>query len=553
MFCYQCQEAAGGKGCTVNGICGKNSSTADLQDVLVFVTKGLAFWTHKGREFSCQVKEADVFILEALFTTITNVNFDPRRLSEQIKAGLKLRAKIEDNFRKAYQEKKGTAFTETVPEAAQWSATTQADFAAKAISIGILATENEDLRSIKELLIYGLKGMAAYAHHALVLGYQDDQVSPFISKALSAMINEKLGLEDFLALVLEAGEKSVMVMAILDKANTESYGVPQITEVSGSLEDAPGILVSGHDLLDLAQLLEQTQNTGIKIYTHGEMLPANGYPKLRKYPHLAGNYGTSWYNQQTEFESFQGPILFTTNCIQKPLASYADRVYTTGLVAWEGIKHIEDAQKGHPKDFSRIITKAKECGNLTVKPGKAKTIGFHHQTVLSLAGTIIEKIKAGAIKRFVVMAGCDGRHKEREYFTEVAKKLPKDSIILTAGCAKFRYNELDLGDIGGIPRLIDAGQCNDSYSLAVIALKLKEAFGMESLNDLPLSFDIGWYEQKAVCVLLALLHLGVKGIRLGPSLPAFLSPNVAKVLIDQFELKATSTAEADVELIMAGK
>ncbi|OQY26939.1 MAG: hydroxylamine reductase [Candidatus Cloacimonetes bacterium 4572_55] len=551
MFCFQCQETLKNIGCNVKkGMCGKPSDISDYQDLLIYVLKGLSIWGERARSLGIRNKQADIFVIEGLFSTITNANFDPEAITEFINQGFSYRDQYKELFLKAYSEKTGQSFDEDVHDAATFEMDPE-NYLQKAADVGILATENEDIRSLRELLIYGIKGAAAYADHAYVLNQENLDVTDFMQKGLAATLDDSLTMADLIGLVMECGRISVDVMALLDRANTDAYGIPEITEVNTGLSPEPGILVSGHDLLDLEELLKQSQGKGIKVYTHGEMLPANAYPELKKYTHLAGNFGSAWYNQAKEFEKFSGPIVMTTNCLIPPKKSYKDRLYTTGVVGWPNMKHIAK-NAGGSKDFSQVIEQALACGNLDEQKGDKLTIGFHHQTVLSLAGPIIEAIKGGDIKRFVVMAGCDGRHKEREYFTDVAKKLPQSAVILTAGCAKYRYNTLDLGDIKGIPRILDAGQCNDSYSLAVIALKLKEAFGLDDINDLPISYDIAWYEQKAVCVLLGLLYLGVKGIRLGPTLPAFLSPNVINVLVENFDIKPTGEAQADVDAIMAG-
>jgi len=523
MFCYQCQEASKGLGCDVAGICGKNEVVSNAQDKLILVLKEIGYYASQNRLAGHSVPEnVDVFLIEGLFTTVTNVNFDEERVNELIAQGEKLRDQL-----------KGDA---SLP---------------KEVKIGVLAEANEDIRSLKELIIYGLKGIAAYADHAYVLGYKDEQIFVFMEKALGDLLKD-LSVDELVGLTIKTGEIGAATLALLDRANTEKYGHPELTQVFTGTKAGPAILVSGHDLLDLEEILKQTEGGGVNVYTHGEMLPANAYPAFKKYKHLIGNYGSSWYNQQKEFDAFNGAIVMTTNCLQKPKESYKDRIFTTGLVAWPGMAHIADRQKGKAKDFSKAIDKAKALGGLQETPGKKIPIGLAHNQVLQLADKVVEAVKSGALKRFVVMAGCDGRHKERDYFTKVAENLPKDAVVLTAGCAKYRYNMLDLGDIGGIPRVIDAGQCNDSYSLVVIAQKLMEAFGLKSLNELPVSYDIAWYEQKAVIVLLALLALGVKGIRLGPTLPAFLSPNVAKVLVEKFDIKPTGEVKSDVDLIMAG-
>ncbi|UCD81778.1 MAG: hydroxylamine reductase [Desulfobacterales bacterium] len=551
MFCYQCQGAAKNTGCTIKGVCGKTEETANLQDLLIFALKGIAVYGEHAKELGLSTGDNGRFVAGALFATITNANFDNDRLMLLIKEALSRKKALQDKFNAAYKEKFGRDFSEPLHDAATWFAEDAAEFGEKAKTVGVLATENEDIRSLRELLILGAKGIAAYADHAAVLGLEKDEIYDFLMEALASTTKE-LEADQMIGLVLKAGETTVTTMATLDEANTSAYGHPEITEVNIGVGSRPGILISGHDLKDLEELLRQTEGTGIDVYTHGEMLPANYYPAFKKYDHLVGNYGGSWWHQNKEFESFNGPILMTTNCIVplKKDNTYLDRFYTTGMAGYPGAKYIVDRPMGGSKDFSEIIEQAKKCSPPEeIETGKIVG-GFAHNQVLALADKVIDALKSGAIKRFVVMAGCDGRQKSREYFTEVAETLPKDAVILTAGCAKYRYNKLDLGDIGGIPRILDAGQCNDSYSLAVIALKLKEVFELDDINDLPISFDIGWYEQKAVAVLLALLSLGVKGIRLGPTLPAFLSPNVAKVLVEKFDIKPIGDVQADVAAIM---
>lgn len=546
MFCYQCQETMKNTGCTKAGVCGKSGETADSLDNLLFAVKGIGYFADKLRKEGVTDEKMDAFILKALFTTITNVNFNPQTVHKMTEEALDIKSKAQ----KKLEEVKGS-LPEGMPEAAKWNGPVGSALAENA---GVMATEDEDIRSLRELVTYGLKGLAAYADHAYVLGYKNEEVFEFTERALAALTDDSMSLNDYIALTLETGEAAAKAMAMLDKANTESYGKQEVSEVDTTPKAGKAILISGHDLKDMDELLKQTEGKGINVYTHGEMLPANAYPAFKKYKHLKGNFGGSWWKQREEFDAFPGAILMTTNCIQKPKDSYKDRIFTTGLVSFDGVKHIEDRKEAGEKDFSKLIEKALESEGFAEDAEEKKIpIGFAHDSVLGLADKVIDAVKSGAVKKFVVMAGCDGRHKEREYFTEVAEKLPEDSIILTAGCAKYRYNMLDLGDIGGIPRVLDAGQCNDSYSLAIIAIKLKEAFGMESVNDLPLAFDIAWYEQKAVAVLLALLHLGFKNIKLGPTLPAFLSPNTAKVLIENFELSLTKNdnAAADVEEIMS--
>jgi len=553
MFCFQCQETAKNQGCTVKGMCGKPEETANLQDLLIHVLKGIGVYGEKAAELGVLDRNTGKSVSESLFSTITNVNWDDDWFASRIKEALNVREDIKGKFLAAYQEKNGQAFSEALPDAATWSSQDAATFQAKAKEVGIMATENEDVRSLRELLIIGLKGVAAYADHAAILGYEKDDIYRFFMEALASTTKD-LTVDEMVGMVLKCGETAVNTMALLDEANTTTYGHPELTEVNIGVGNNPGILISGHDLKDMAELLKQTEGTGVDVYTHGEMLPCNYYPAFKKYDHLVGNYGGSWYRQNDEFESFNGPILMTTNCIIpiKKDNTYLNRIFTTGMTGYPGAKHIPDRAEGGVKDFSEMINLAKTCQPPTeIETGKIVG-GFARNQVLALADKVVDAVKSGAIKRFIVMAGCDGRHKSRNYFTEVAEQLPKDTVILTAGCAKYRYNKLDLGDIGGIPRVLDAGQCNDCYSLAVIALKLKEVFGLGHINDLPISFDIGWYEQKAVAVLLALLHLGVKGIRLGPTLPAFVSPNVLKVLVDNFDIKPTGEVAADIEAMMAG-
>jgi len=554
MFCFQCQETAKNQGCTIKGVCGKPEKTANLQDLLIHVLKGIAVYGNKLKEFNVLDKETSRFTAKALFSTITNTGWDDDRFVAMIREGLKRRDQLRDKFLSVYQEKNGNEFAEALPDAATWFSDNPAEFAEKAKSVGVLATENEDVRSLRELLIIGLKGVAAYADHAAILGFEQDDIYQFIMEAMASTTKD-LSVDEMVGLVMKAGETAVNTMALLDKANTTTYGHPEITEVNIGVRGNPGILISGHDLKDMEELLKQTAGTGIDVYTHGEMLPANCYPAFKKYDHFVGNYGSSWWHQNKEFESFNGPILLTTNCLVplKKENTYLDRLFTTGVVSYVGAIHIAERAAGGAKDFSAIIETAKKCTAPTeLETGKIVG-GFAHNQVLALADKVVEAVKSGAIKRFVVMAGCDGRQKSRSYYTEVAEKLPQDTIILTAGCAKYRYNKLNLGDIGGIPRVLDAGQCNDCYSLVVIALKLKEVFGLDDINKLPISFDISWYEQKAVAVLLALLFLGVKGIRLGPTLPAFLSPAVVKVLVENFDIKAIDTVETDIAAMMKGE
>ena len=535
MFCFQCQETAGCSGCTVSGVCGKKPDVAAMQDLLVYVTKGISAVTtqlrSEGKEIDDNVNHQ---IIVNLFTTITNANFDKESIITRIKETLE----IKEELLKKVENRDG------LPEAAFWNGT-EDTFEDKASRVGILATENEDIRSLRELITYGLKGLAAYAKHAAALAHTDEEIDAFLQKALAATADDALLAEELTALTLETGKFGVRVMELLDKANTAAYGNPEITKVNIGVGKNPGILVSGHDLHDLEMLLEQTQGTGVDIYTHSEMLPAHYYPAFKKYPNFIGNYGNAWWKQKEEFESFHGPILMTTNCIVPPKDSYKDRMYTTGAASYPGCTHIPGGV-GEEKDFSEIIAKAKQCqAPEEIEHGEIIG-GFAHAQVFALADKIVEAVKSGAIRKFVVMAGCDGRAKSRNYYTDFAKGLPKDTVILTAGCAKYKYNKLNLGDIGGIPRVLDAGQCNDSYSLAVIALKLKEIFELNDINELPIVYNIAWYEQKAVIVLLALLALGVKNIHLGPTLPVFLSPNVAKILVDNFGISGIGTVEEDL-------
>ena len=547
MFCFQCQETAKGTGCTFAGVCGKTEKVANMQDLLVFVVKGMSFYTTRLRELGIENDVANKFIIDSLFMTITNANFDQERFVNRIREGLKLREVLKKTLIKA-----GGKVPAAPDDSATWTGETVEEFEAKNVSIGVLSTKNEDIRSLRQLVTYGLKGMAAYTEHAYNLGFEDKSIYKFIQDSLVATTDGSLGADQLVALVLETGRFGVTAMALLDKANTTKYGNPEITKVNIGVRNNPGILISGHDLRDMEDLLKQTDGTGVDVYTHSEMLPANYYPAFKKYKHFVGNYGSSWWKQKEEFETFNGPILFTTNCIVPPKkdASYFDKVYTTGAAGFTGFKHIADRPAGGQKDFSPIIEHAKKCKS-PVEIEKGEIIGgFAHNQVIALADKVVDAVKSGAIKKFFVMAGCDGRFKDRSYYTEFAQALPKDTVILTAGCAKYRYNKLQLGDINGIPRVLDAGQCNDSYSLAVIALKLKEAFNLKDINDLPIAFNIAWYEQKAVIVLLALLYLGVKNIHLGPTLPGFLSQNVAKVLIEKFGIAGIGTVEDDVKLFM---
>ena len=547
MYCFQCQETAKNQGCTVRGVCGKAEETADLQDLLIYVCKGISVFGEELKKRGVVDREAGRFICKALFVTITNAAWDNNAIIDWIREGIRVRGEV---------AKKAGDVEGPLPDCATWRAESNEEIIAKAMSdeVRITATWNEDIRSLRELLVIGSKGIAAYAEHAEVLGFEKDEIYAFLMEGLASTTRD-LPTDEMVGMVMKAGEMAVNTMALLDEANTTTYGNPEITEVYLGVRNNPGILVSGHDLKDMEELLEQTSGTGVDVYTHGEMLPANYYPAFKKYGHFVGNYGGSWWHQNEEFESFNGPILLTTNCLipVKNENTYLDRLFTTGVVSYPGARSIPARPKNGKKDFSGIIEMAKKCATpKEIEKGKIVG-GFAHNQVMALADKVVEAVKSGAIRRFVVMAGCDGRFKSRDYFTEVARNLPKDTVILTAGCAKYRYNKLALGDIGGIPRVLDAGQCNDSYSLAVIALKLKEAFGLADVNELPISYDIAWYEQKAVAVLLALLSLGVKGIRLGPTLPAFLSPNVAKVLVDKFDIKPTGTVEEDIAAMMAGK
>lgn len=538
MFCFQCQETAGNKGCMFGGVCGKKPETANLQDLLIYVTKGLSEITTRLRSEGKEVPAAiDRLITTSLFMTITNANFDDDRFIDRINATLSSRDEL---FEQLHDDT-------GLSDAASWQYRTAEERTLKADKVGVLNTGNEDLRSLRELTLYGLKGMAAYNKHANVLGYADTAIDAFLQKALAKTLDDSLNADDLTSLVLETGSFGVKAMALLDTANTSTYGNPEITKVELGVRNNPAILISGHDLRDLEMLLEQTANTGVDVYTHSEMLPAHYYPAFKKYPHFAGNYGNAWWQQKEEFEAFNGPILLTTNCLVPPKESYKARIYTTGSVGFSGCKHI-DGEIGETKDFSAIIEHAKKCPPPTQLESGELVGGFAHHQVLALADKVVDAVKSGAIKKFVVMAGCDGRSPARNYYTDFAKALPQDTVILTAGCAKYKYNKLPLGDIGGIPRVLDAGQCNDSYSLALIALKLKEVFGLDDINQLPIVYNIAWYEQKAVIVLLALLALGVKNIHLGPTLPAFLSPNVAKVLIENFGIAGITDVDTDLEI-----
>ena len=540
MFCYQCQETAKGTGCEVRGVCGKNEEVAKLQDLLIYANKGISEIVIKGNVDVNSISEINHEVLKSLFITITNANFDEAAIEKQINHVIALRNDL--------RSKSGSA---EFGDAAMFEVTDRASMVEKASKVGVLSTENEDVRSLREMIIYGLKGMAAYTHHALNAGKENPEISAFIYEALAATLDDTLSADDLVALTLKTGQFGVSAMALLDEANTSKYGNPEITNVNIGVRSNPAILISGHDLTDLEMLLDQTKGTGVDVYTHSEMLPAHYYPAFKKYDNFAGNYGGSWWRQVTEFETFNGPVLFTTNCIVPPKKEeIRDRIFTTGAAGYPGSMHIEADENGK-KDFSAIIEMAKSCPSPTEIESGSIVGGFAHNQVFALADKVVDAVKSGAIKKFFVMAGCDGRMKSREYYTEFAEKLPQDTVILTAGCAKYRYNKLNLGDIGGIPRVLDAGQCNDSYSLAVIALKLKEVFGLDDVNDLPIAYNIAWYEQKAVIVLLALLYLGVKNIHLGPTLPGFLSPNVAKVLVEKFGIAGIGTAEDDIKLFLS--
>jgi hydroxylamine reductase len=537
MFCYQCQETLKNKGCTANGICGKKGDTANLQDVLIYTVKGIAVVAEKTGKVDKDVAD---YVTKALFTTVTNVSFDDDQLVGLIQQGLALRENLKSRCN----------ISENLHESATWTGDTKEALLKMADRAGVLASKNEDVRSLRELLVYGLKGIAAYTDHATVLGFEDQSIYDFMIEGMASTTKE-LSVDEMIALVLKTGEVAVTAMATLDKANTETYGNPEITEVNIGVGNKPGILISGHDLKDMEELLKQTEGTGIDVYTHGEMLPANYYPAFKKYDNFIGNYGNAWWLQDKEFDSFNGPVVMTTNCLVPPKATYIDRVFTTGNVAFPGVKEIADRTEGGEKDYSAVIEMAKKCAS-PIEIEKGTIIGgFAHEQVFALADKVVEAVKSGAVKKFIVMAGCDGRQKGRDYYKDFAEALPKDTIILTAGCAKYRYNKLNLGDIGGIPRVLDAGQCNDSFSLALIALKLKEVFELEDINDLPIVYNIAWYEQKAVTVLLALLHLGVKNIHLGPTLPAFLSPTVVNVLIENFEISGISNVENDIKTMIA--
>ena len=552
MFCYQCQEATKNFACTINGVCGKTDDTSNMMDLLMHVIKGVSFFTNEMRKNNVEVPDdTNRYVFDGLFSTITNANFDKNAIRQRVYRGLEVRKEL-----RGILEQKGITYNDDqLKDACTWEGTTDGELEVKAESeaVGVLSTENEDVRSLRELITYGVKGMAAYAEHAYNLGHTNDEIFAFMQRALAETLNDSLTADDLVALTLETGKYGVDVMALLDKANTSRYGNPEMTSVNIGVRNNPAILISGHDLRDMEDLLEQTQGTGVDVYTHSEMLPANYYPAFKKYDHFVGNYGNSWWKQKEEFESFNGPILFTTNCIVPPRknAGYKDRIYTTGASGLDGATHIPARENGGMKDFSQIIEHAKKCAPpQEIEKGEIVG-GFAHNQVLQLADKVVDAVKNGAIRKFFVMAGCDGRMKSRNYYTEFADELPQDTVILTAGCAKYRYNKLNLGDIGGIPRVLDAGQCNDSYSLAVIAMKLKEVFELNDINDLPIAYNIAWYEQKAVIVLLALLYLGVKDIHLGPTLPAFLSPNVANVLVDKFGISGIGEPKEDVEMFMA--
>ena len=545
MFCFQCQETAKGTGCTIKGVCGKSDDLANMMDLLMFVTKGICVYSTALREQKGYENPiVNKFVFDSLFTTITNANFDKQVISNRVSSALEIRETLR-NEASLQGVRVDTSF-----EGCTWSGT-PAEYEAKAALVGVLSEKNEDIRSLKELITYGVKGMAAYTEHAYNLGHEDVQNYAFMQRAL-ASITRNLSVDELVALTLETGKFGVNAMALLDKANTSSFGNPEITKVNLGVRSNPGILISGHDLKDMEELLAQTEGTGVDVYTHSEMLPANYYPAFKKYRHFVGNYGSSWWHQREDFETFNGPILFTTNCIVPPLnnATYKDRIFTTGAAGYPGSKHVADRKPGQQKDFSEIIALAKTCKAPTQIETGEIIGGFAHAQVFALADKVVDAVKSGAIRKFVVMAGCDGRMKDRTYYTEFAQKLPKDTVILTAGCAKYRYNKLALGDINGIPRVLDAGQCNDSYSLAIIALKLKEIFQLNDINELPIAYNIAWYEQKAVIVLLALLYLGVKNIHLGPSLQGFLSPNVTNVLVDNFGISGITTVDEDIKLLV---
>lgn len=547
MFCFQCQETSKNEGCVLKGVCGKTSDVANLQDLLMFLCKGISHYMVRLRALNIEIPEIDRFIADSLFMTITNANFDKNRFVTRILMAYQMRDTARERLVSAGGKTDDITF-----DGAYWTGETEEEMNEKASKVGVLTTEDKDVRSLRELTIYGLKGMAAYAEHAFNLGFEDREIYAFMQRALVATTDNSLSADQLTALVLETGSYGVKVMELLDKANTSNYGNPEITKVNLGVRNNPGILISGHDLKDMEELLKQTEGTGVDIYTHSEMLPANYYPAFKKYSHFVGNYGSSWWHQTEDFENFNGVILFTTNCIVPPRksATYIDRVYTTGASGFDGFKHIPDRKDGKPKDFSALIEHAKKCAPPTEIERGEIVGGFAHHQVISLSDQIVEAVKSGAIRKFFVMGGCDGRMAGRNYYTEFAEKLPKDTIILTAGCAKYRYNKLQLGDINGIPRVLDAGQCNDSYSLVRIALALKDAFALDDLNELPIAYNIAWYEQKAVIVLLALLSLGVKNIHLGPTLPAFLSPNVVNVLATNFGIAGITTVDEDMKILL---
>ncbi|WP_286845045.1 MULTISPECIES: hydroxylamine reductase [unclassified Proteiniphilum] len=547
MFCFQCQETSKNTGCTVKGVCGKTADVANLQDLLMFLCKGISHYTVRLRELGIEIPEINKFITDSLFMTITNANFDKSRFITRILMAYEMRNAAKERLISAGGNIEGITY-----DGAFWTGESEEEMAEKALDAGILTTKNEDIRSLRELTTYGLKGMAAYAEHAFNLGYEDNEIYGFMQRALVDVTNDSLTADELTALVLETGRYGVQAMALLDKANTSSYGNPEITKVNLGVRKNPGILISGHDMKDMEELLKQTEGTGVDVYTHSEMLPANYYPAFKKYKHFVGNYGSSWWHQTEDFENFNGVILFTTNCIVPPKRSstYTDRVYTTGASGFEGFKHIEDRKDGQPKDFSALIAHAQKCAPPEEIESGEIIGGFAHNQVIAMADKVVDAVKTGAIRKFFVMGGCDGRMSGRNYYTEFAEKLPKDTVILTAGCAKYRYNKLPLGDINGIPRILDAGQCNDSFSLVKIALALKEAFGLDDLNDLPIVYNIAWYEQKAVIVLLALLSLGVKNIHLGPTLPAFLSPNVINVLVNNFGISGITNVDEDMKVML---
>ncbi len=543
MFCYQCQETAKGTGCAVVGVCGKTPEVSNMQDLLLFVARGVAVYNDELRKQNKASDVADKYIVDAMFISITNANFDYEAIKRKVKEGLVLKSDLASKLGET---------TMMFPDECTWNGA-ESEYATKALEVGVLRTKDEDIRSLKELVHYGLKGMAAYAEHAYNLDKTDGEIFSFMQRALVEITREDVSVDELVGLALETGKYGVQAMALLDAANTGRFGNPEITQVNIGVGKNPGILISGHDLRDIEELLQQTEGTGIDVYTHSEMLPAHYYPHLKKHKHLVGNFGGAWWQQKEDFEAFNGPVLFTTNCIVPPSknASYRNRIFTTGAAGLDGAKHIAERRNGQQKDFSEIIEMAKQCQAPREIESGSIVGGFAHAQVLALADKVVDAVKSGAIKKFFVMAGCDGRMKSRSYYTDFAEALPNDTVILTAGCAKYRYNKLPLGDIGGIPRVLDAGQCNDSYSLAVIALKLKEVFGLDDINQLPIAFNIAWYEQKAVIVLLALLHLGVKNIHLGPTLPGFLSPNVAKVLVENFGIGGISTVEKDIEMFLA--